>query len=73
VVAAAAHGAFVPDASRALSGAPLDRIIILDHIPPTPLDDAVAAKLLVLESAPLFAEAIRRLHNGISLGDLLDP
>jgi ribose-phosphate pyrophosphokinase len=73
VVAVAAHGAFVPDASHALSRALLDRIIILDHIPPTPLHDAVAAKLLVLGSAPLFAEAIRRLHNGSSLGDLLDP
>ena len=73
VAAVAAHGAFVPNASQALSLAPLDRIIILDHIPPAPLDDTFAAKLLVLESAPLFAEAIRRLHNGISLGDLLDP
>jgi ribose-phosphate pyrophosphokinase len=73
VVAVAAHGAFVPDASRVLSRAPLDRIIVLDHIPPTTLDDTVAAKLLVLESAPLLAEAIRRLHDGSSLGDLLDP
>jgi ribose-phosphate pyrophosphokinase len=73
VVAVAAHGAFVPEASHVLSRAPLDKIIILDHIPPTPLDDTVAAKLLVLESAPLFAEAIRRLHDGRSLDDLLDP
>jgi len=73
VAAVAAHGAFVPNASQALGLAPLDRIIVLDHIPPARLDDTVAAKLLVLESAPLFAEAIRRLHNGISLGDLLDP
>jgi ribose-phosphate pyrophosphokinase len=73
VVAVAAHGAFVPEASDVLSRAPLDRIIALDHIPPTPLGGTAAAKLLVLESAPLFAEAIRRLHDGSSLGDLLDP
>jgi ribose-phosphate pyrophosphokinase len=73
VVAVAAHGAFVPEASHVLSRAPLDKIIILDHIPPTPLDDTVAAKLLVLESAPLFAEAIGRLHDGRALDDLLDP
>jgi ribose-phosphate pyrophosphokinase len=73
VIAVAAHGAFVPDASHVLAGASLDRIIILDHIPPTPLDDVVARKLQVLESAPLFAEAIRRLHDGRALGDLLDP
>jgi ribose-phosphate pyrophosphokinase len=73
VVAVAAHGAFVPDASQVLSRAPLDRIIVFDHIPPATLDEAVAAKLVVLESAPLFAEAIRRLHYGHPLGDLLDP
>lgn len=74
IVAVAAHGAFVPEASHVLGRAPIDRIIVLDHIPPTPLDEtAVAGKLLVLESAPLFAEAIRRLHDGSSLGDLLDP
>lgn len=73
VVAAVAHGAFVPDASHVLSTAALDRIIVLDHIPPTPLREAAAAKLMVLESAPLFAEAIRRLHDNRSLGDLLNP
>jgi ribose-phosphate pyrophosphokinase len=74
VVAVAAHGAFVPEASGVLSSAPLDRIAILDHIPPTPLDETlVRAKLLLLESAPLFAEAIGRLHEGSSLDDLLDP
>jgi ribose-phosphate pyrophosphokinase len=74
VIAVAAHGAFVPEASRVLAGAPLDRILVLDHIPPTTLDEAlVREKLLVLDSAPLFAEAIRRLHDGSPLGDLLDP
>lgn len=73
VVAAAAHGAFVPEAGHVLSRAPLDQIIVLDHIPPPSGDEAFTAKLVVLESAPLFAEAIRRLHGGSSLGDLLDP
>jgi ribose-phosphate pyrophosphokinase len=74
VIAVAAHGAFVPDASQALSAAPLDTVAVLDHIPPTPLDDAlVAGKLVMLRSAPLLAEAIRRLHEGRSMGDLLDP
>ena len=74
VIAVAAHGAFVPDASRVLGSAPLDRIVILDHIPPTALDEAlVRDKLMMLDSAPLFAETIRRLHAGNPLDDLLDP
>lgn len=73
VIAVAAHGAFVPEASRVLGSAPIDRLVILDHIPPTVLDETLRAKLLVLDSSPLFAEAIRRLHEGQSLGDLLDP
>lgn len=73
VIAVAAHGAFVPEAARVLASAPLDRIAILDHIPPTTLDETLREKLVVLDSAPLLAEAIRRLHEGNSLGDLLDP
>jgi len=73
VIAVAAHGAFAHEASRVLGSAPLDRIAILDHIPPTEVDETLRAKLLVLNSAPLFAEAIRRLHAGSPLGDLLDP
>lgn len=74
VIAVAAHGAFVPEASRVLGSAPLDRIVILDHIPPAALDETlVRDKLMMLDSSPLFAEAIRRLHAGNPLDDLLDP
>src|SRR5207344_2520799 len=58
VVAAAVHGAFVPGASRTLAGAPIDRIVVLDHIPPSALDPAlVDEKLWLLDSASLMAEA----------------
>jgi ribose-phosphate pyrophosphokinase len=73
VVAAAAHGAFVPEASRTLAAAPIDRVAILDHIPISVLDPAlVAEKLWLLDSAGLLAEAIRRMHEGGSLTDLLE-
>jgi ribose-phosphate pyrophosphokinase len=73
VLAAAAHGAFVPDASRVLAEAPLDRIVVLDHIPPFAIDPAlVEAKLTVLGASGLFAEAIRRMHEGGSLVELLE-
>jgi len=73
VVAAAAHGAFIQEASRALGDAPIDRIAVLDHIPPSVLDaNLVAQKLWLLDSATLLAEAIRRMHEGGSLTELLD-
>lgn len=73
VVAAAVHGAFVPEASQTLAEAPIDRIVVLDHIPPSALDPAlVDKKLWLLDSASLMAEAIRRMHEGGSLTELLD-
>ena len=73
VLAAAAHGAFVPKASRLLAEAPIDRIAVLDHIPPFALDQAlVERKIVVLEASALVAEAIRRMHEGGSLVELSD-
>lgn len=73
VLAAAAHGAFVPEATRVLSDAPLSRIAVLDHIPPFALDRSlVDAKLSLLDGAGLVAEAIRRMHSGGSLVELLE-
>jgi ribose-phosphate pyrophosphokinase len=64
VVAAAAHGAFVPEASRVLADAPIDRIFVLDHIPPTVLDGTpVAGKVHVVDSAGLIADAIRAMRG----------
>ena len=60
VIAAAAHGAFVPDASRTLAGAPIDRLYVLDHIPPEALDPAfVEARLRSVDSSRLIADGIR--------------
>ena len=73
VVAAAAHGAFVQGASQTLADSPIDRIAILDHIPPSVLEpDLVAQKLWLLDSSALLAEAIRRMHQGGSLTELLN-
>jgi ribose-phosphate pyrophosphokinase len=73
VLAAAAHGAFVLEASRVLADAPIDAITVLDHIPPFALDRALAdARLTVLSVAELVADAIRRMHARGSLVELLD-
>jgi ribose-phosphate pyrophosphokinase len=73
IVAAAAHGSFVPEASRLLADAPIDQIVVLDHIPPTPLERSLAeAKLTLLDATSLVAESIRRMHEGGSLVELLE-
>ena len=64
VVAAAAHGAFVPAASATLAGAPIDRIFVLDHIPPTALDTGlVTERFRVVDSSALLADAIQEMHG----------
>lgn len=68
VFAAAAHGAFTPEASAALMTAPIRRIVVLDHIPPFALDPAVVeSKLTILSGAGLVAESIGCMHANASL------
>ena len=71
VYAAATHGIFVGDAARLVGDPGLERLVITDTVPPFRLDPAlVRGKMTVLDTAPLFAEAIRRLHTGGSITDL---
>ena len=73
VFAAATHGLFMEGAEEALADNALERIVVTDTVPPFRLSDGpVKAKLTVLSSASLFAEAIHRLHVGGSLTDLLE-
>jgi ribose-phosphate pyrophosphokinase len=71
VYAAAAHGVFVGKAADVLNSADIDGIVVTDTIPPFRLsEDLVDRKVTVLETALLFAEAIRRIHTGESLIEL---
>jgi ribose-phosphate pyrophosphokinase len=73
VYTAAAHGVFVGQANKLFSSATLDQVIVTDTILPFRLDpELIRNKLVVLPAAPLFAEAIRRIHAGGSLVDLLE-
>ena len=73
VYAAATHGVFVSGAERLFSGAELDQVVVTDTIPPFRLaPELVSAKLTVLSAAPMFAEAIRRIHEGGSLVELME-
>jgi ribose-phosphate pyrophosphokinase len=72
VYAAATHGLFVGDAARVFAGPDIARLVITDSIPPFRLDAALLRdKVSVLDTAPLVAEAIRRMHSGESLVALL--
>lgn len=72
VYAAATHGLFAGDAARTVADESLERLVVTDTVPPFRLDaELVRKKVTVLETAPLFAEAIRRIHQGGSLVELL--
>lgn len=72
VYAAASHGVFVGAAGQVLADPALAKVLVTDTIPPFRLPPAlVGSRVEVLASAPLFAEAIRRLHSGGSLVELL--
>lgn len=73
VIGVATHGAFSENAGAVLSGPEFDRLIVTDTIPPTrTVSEALLDKLEVLDTAPLFASAIRRLHEGGSIVELLE-
>jgi len=72
IFAAASHGAFAAAADRNLAQPELERLVITDTIPPFRLhSEATRVKLKVLSVTPLFGEAIKRLHSGGSIVDLL--
>jgi ribose-phosphate pyrophosphokinase len=71
VYGAASHGVFGSKSSQILSDPALDQIVVTNTIPPFRLDsDLVRRKLTVLDVAPLFAEAIRRVQTGESILEL---
>ncbi|AAZ97418.1 ribose-phosphate pyrophosphokinase [Thiobacillus denitrificans ATCC 25259] len=71
VLAVATHGVFGGDAVRTLGDSALDALVVTDSIPTSHLPPPLGERVEILDIAPLFAEAIRRLHEARSLGDLL--
>jgi ribose-phosphate pyrophosphokinase len=70
VVAAAAHGLFVPPAERVLQTDALSRVLVTDSVPPFRLEaHTVRDRVEIVSVAPLLAQAISRLHRGESLAD----
>jgi len=72
VHAVATHGLFTGDAAAVVAGPAFDSILVTDTVPPFRLPaELVADRLTVLDVAPLFAEAIGRIHSGGSLAELM--
>ncbi|MDP4284295.1 MAG: ribose-phosphate pyrophosphokinase [Bacteroidota bacterium] len=73
VLAMATHGLFTGNPDEALLQSPLDQIIVTNTIPPFRLENTgIKKRVIVLDAAPLFAQVIKRMHEGGSVTELFD-
>jgi ribose-phosphate pyrophosphokinase len=73
VYAAASHGVFAAASNRILATPDLEQIVITNSIPPFRLTaEEVTSKLVIVDIASLLAAAIRSMHEGGSLVELLE-
>ena len=70
IYVAATHGVLAGPAYERLSRPEIKEVVVTDTIPVPP--ERVGEKLKVLSVAPLFAEAIRRVHENESINSLFD-
>ena len=67
----ATHGVLPGDASTRISSNPhIKELVITDTVPLS--EDKVNSKIKVISIAPLLGEAIRRIHEGRSVGELFN-
>lgn len=70
---AATHGVFTEQANALFSQDKLNSVVVTDSVESAYIDrERVKEKRVVLSVAALFAEAIRRMHNGGSIVELLE-
>ena len=73
VFAAATHAVFQAETYALLTDAAVDRVVVTDTVTPGRLAvPAARDKLVVLDTAPMFGQAILRIHEGGSLTALLE-
>ena len=70
VYAAATHGLFSGNAEERLAASPIERVIVTDTVENQPVP--LGPKVHVVSVAPLFAEAIRRIHGRESISVLFE-
>jgi ribose-phosphate pyrophosphokinase len=68
VYAAVTHGVLTEKALERINQSPLKRLIITDTVEHQPV--TLAGKITVISVAPIFAEAIRRIHNRESISEM---
>jgi ribose-phosphate pyrophosphokinase len=68
VMAAVTHGVFAEGSTQRLDASPIRRLIVTDTVETQPT--APSGKVRVVSVAPLFAEAIRRIHHRESISGL---
>jgi ribose-phosphate pyrophosphokinase len=70
VIAAISHGVFAEGSMERLDASPIRRLVTTDSIETQPV--TLSPKVRVVSVAPLFAEAIRRIHNRESISVLFE-
>jgi ribose-phosphate pyrophosphokinase len=68
IYACATHGVFSGQALERIAGSSITEVIVTDTVPLPP--EADGSPITVLSVAPLFGEAIKRIHRGESVGAL---
>ncbi|MEO0102979.1 MAG: ribose-phosphate pyrophosphokinase [candidate division WOR-3 bacterium] len=68
IIVCATHAVFAPDCLKSLLAEKIKEIFVTDTITLTP--EKTDDKIEVLSVAPIFAEAIKRIHKGMSVASL---
>lgn len=63
------HGVFSGDALARINASAIDKVVVTNSVPQEE-NRLACAKIEVLDVAPIFSEAIRRIHHGESLSTL---
>jgi ribose-phosphate pyrophosphokinase len=70
VIAAITHAVFSPGTGARLEASPIERLFVTDTIETQP--EPFGSRVEVVSVAPLFAEAIRRIHRRESISSLFN-
>ncbi len=68
VYAAISHGVFAGDCMRRIEDSPIEKLLVTDTVETQPV--SFGQKIEIVSVAPLFAEAIKRIHNCESISVL---
>ena len=71
VIACATHGVLSKPAIERLESSEIDELLLLDTIP-YPKDQPKSSKIKYLSVAPVFAEAITRIYEEVSISSLFE-